>query len=151
MITSPDGPEVSVQPFSMAQGCRMVSPLRFARRKIAGAKVIDSDGTLWCVKAFRIERIAGQRGLGLGEFVFDTLIGLLFLDPSVVVRFELEQLAQWDLATVKKHVCELISRNPDAYTHYASDTRLRRLVATCRSFPCIGAAIMGNPTPNELE
>jgi hypothetical protein len=151
LISKPDSQDVSVSPiYTDGNGC-CVYPMRFFwRGKRKGDLLIDPECNVFEIISYQIIGIASPRETeaNLLSYFVDTIFGALFLNPLVKIKLDLAPLHKWDLPTVKRHVVELVERNPDAYVH-ETGTRLRRLIATCKSVRCIGAAIMGNPTPNE--
>lgn len=132
----------------------IVSTLQFVlrgklRHDLTGAQIIDHDCTVWNVNSYRLAGLArpSEIGMSVVGYLFLLVFGSLTLAWPVKVKLEMSPLHRWDLETVKKYVNDLIERNPDAYVH-ETGARIRRLIWTCKSVRCIGAAIMGNPTPN---
>jgi hypothetical protein len=154
LITKPGTPDVEVGPEHVYKDGSIVSSVQYqmlrARSQLKGAQLIDHECNVWKVNDYRVTRLASPSEVGVSVvgYLCLLLFGWLMLAWPVKVKLELTPLYKWDLPTVKRHVVELVERNPDAYVH-ETGTRLRRLITTCRSVRCIGAAIMGNPTPNE--
>ena len=157
LIMRSDTPDVKVNRVHLAKDRRIVTTLQSVligklRRDLDGAQLIDEECAVWNVTSYRIGGLAGPKQVGVSVvgYLFLLVFGALTLIWPLKVQLELTPLHKWDISTVKKCVTDLIDRNPNAYVHEAG-TRLRRLIWTCKSVRCIGAAIMGSPSPNVAQ
>lgn len=151
---------IGVNPLPLGTGGEIIIPWEYHKLgKFKDAQLIDDAGNLYRVRSYRIRGLPSLRVLGcsLTDYIIQTILGLVFLDPTIVVEPDLELVETWDLARVKKFVDQLIADNADVYDREPDSDdespprtalRVRQLVAECNSVGAISAALTGNPAPN---